>query len=101
MPPMIGPKIQPTPLHDCARLMRVAAYLGSPSTVVYGLAIVSRKVRPLAITHTPTRYAQNCAICVAGMNQDPPAATISSPVIMPPLYPNLLASIPAGIDIRK
>ena len=33
--------------------MRVAAYFGSPSTVVYGLAIVSRNVRPLAITHTP------------------------------------------------
>jgi len=29
------------------------------------------------------------------------AATISNPVMMPPLYPNLLASQPAASDIRK
>jgi hypothetical protein len=38
---------------------------------------------------------------VAGMNQNPPADTISNPVMMPPLYPSFVASQPAGIDIRK
>src|ERR1019366_7396306 len=113
MLPTIGPKIQPTPLQDCARLMRVAAEVLAPSTVVYGLAIVSRNVSPVAMMQTPARKATNAVvadtvpactmalICVAWMNQNPPAATISSPVMMPPLYPSLLASHPAGIDIRK
>ncbi len=82
-------------------MIRVAAYRGSPSTVVYGLATVSRNVSPEAITQTPNRNAQNALMPVAGMNQNPPAATISSPAMMPPLYPSLLASHPAGIDIRK
>ena len=85
------------PLHDCARLMRVAAYCGSPSTVVYGFAIVSRNVRPVAIRHTPARNATNpivgdtppaftiWPIDVAGTNHSPPAATMSSPAMMPPL----------------
>ena len=59
---MIGPKIQPMPLHDCARLMRVAAYRGSPSTVVYGLAMVSRNVRPVAMAQTPARNATNAVV---------------------------------------
>ena len=59
MLPTIGPKIQPTPLQDCARLMRVAAKRRSPSTVVYGLAMVSRNVRPVAIRQTPARKATN------------------------------------------
>ena len=77
--------------------MRVAAYVLAPSTVVYGLAMVSRNVSPVAIRQTPARKATNAAVadtvpsctmalmCVAGMNQNPPAATISSPVMMPPL----------------
>src|ERR1035437_5514767 len=113
MLPTTGPNIQPTPLQDCARLMRVAAEVGGPSTVVYGLAIVSRNVRPVAIRHTPARKATNAVVAdtvpsctmewigVAGMNQNPPAATISSPVMLPPLYPSLLPTPPAGIDIRK
>src|ERR1039457_6915298 len=40
-------------------------------------------------------------ICVAGMNHSPPAATIRSPAMMPPLYPSRVASHPAGSDIRK
>src|ERR1017187_9378343 len=40
-------------------------------------------------------------ICVAGMNHSPPAATIRSPAMMPPLYPRRVASHPAGSDIRK
>src|ERR1039458_2648950 len=113
MLPMAGPEIQPTPLQDWEMLIRVAAYLRAPSTVVYGLAMVSRNVSPVAMMQTPARNATNAVVgetlpwctmalmCVAGMNQKPPAATISSPVMMPPLDPNLLASHPAGIDIRK
>src|ERR1035441_9382736 len=90
MLPTIGPKIQPMPLQDCARLIRVAAYVLAPSTVVYGLAMVSRNVSPVAIRQTPARKATNAVvddtvpsctmalICVAGMNQNPPAATIRS-----------------------
>ena len=37
------------------------------------------------MTHTPSRNAQKAAIFVAGMNQKPPTATISSPAMMPPL----------------
>src|ERR1022692_1897443 len=40
-------------------------------------------------------------ICVAGMNHSPPAATIRSPAMMPPLYPRRVASHPGGSDIRK
>ncbi len=109
----MGPRIQPIPLHDCARLIRVAAYRRSPNTVVYGLAMVSRNVSPVAMTHTPVRKATKAMLAdtlpcftselmyVAGTNQKPPTATSSSPVMMPPLYPNLLASHPAGMDIRK
>ncbi len=68
---------------------------------MYGLAIVSRNVRPAAIRHTPARNAQKAAIEVAGMNQNPPAATISSPVMIPPLYPSFVASHPAGSAMRK
>jgi len=50
---------------------------------------------------TPRRKAQKAAMCVAGMNQRPPTATIASPTMMPPLYPSRLASTPAGRDIRK
>ncbi len=64
---------------------------------MYGLAIVSRNVRPVAIRHTPARNATKAVfgdtdparaislIPVAGMNQRPPAATISRPVMIPPL----------------
>ena len=38
---------------------------------------------------------------VAGMNQKPPIATITSPMMMPRLYPSFDARMPAGIDIRK
>ena len=65
--------------------MRVAAYSFGPSTVVYGLATVSKKVNPEAIRHTPKRNAQKVAIFVAAINQKPPTATIKSPVMMPPL----------------
>jgi hypothetical protein len=34
MLPAIGPRIQPMPFIDCARLMRVAAKSFGPSTVV-------------------------------------------------------------------
>jgi hypothetical protein len=63
--------------------------------------MVSRKVRPAAIVQTPRRKAQNCAIFIAGMNQNPPAATIRRPVMIPPLYPSRVASHPAGSAIRK
>ena len=68
-------------------------YVLAPSTVVYGLAIVSRNVSPVAMMQTPARKATNAVvedtvpsctmalICVAGMNQKPPAATISSPAV--------------------
>ena len=52
--------------------MRVAAYRWSPSTVVYGLATVSRKVSPAAMMHTPSRNAQKALMWVAGINQKPP-----------------------------
>jgi hypothetical protein len=65
--------------------MRVAAYCGGPNTVVYGFAIVSRNVSPAAMMQTPIRNAQNCAICVAGINQNPPTAVISRPMMIPPL----------------
>src|SRR3954469_13101591 len=106
MPPSGGPKIHPSPLHDCARLIRVAANRGAPSTVVYGFAIVSRNVSPVAIVQTPARNPTNAIfadtlpectselIYVAGMNQNPPTATSTSPMMMPFLYPNLLARIP-------
>src|SRR3954447_1612150 len=89
MPPSGGPKIHPSPLHDCARLMRVAANRGAPSTVVYGFAIVSRNVSPVAIVQTPARnptnaiFAETAPVCtseliwVAGTNQNPPIATDS------------------------
>ena len=69
MPPAIGPKIKPMPLQDWARLMRVAPYSSGPNTVVYGLAMVSRKVRPAAMMQTPSKKAQKDPMCVAGMNQ--------------------------------
>ena len=56
--------------------------------------MVSRNVRPAAIMQTPRRKAQNEAICVAGMNQKPPTATMSKPAMMPPLYPSRVASHP-------
>ena len=58
----MGPRIQPTPLQDCARLMRVAAYVLAPSTVVYGLAMVSRNVSPVAMRQTPARKATNAVV---------------------------------------
>ena len=81
--------------------MRVAANCGEPRTVVYGLAMVSRKVSPAAMMQTPSRKAQNAAISVAGMNQSPPTATINRPAMMPPRYPSLVASQPAGSAMRK
>ena len=66
MPPAIGPRIRPIPLQDWARLMRVAAYSSGPSTVVYGLAMVSRKVRPAAMMQTPSRNAQKEAMWSPG-----------------------------------
>src|SRR3954467_5087205 len=108
MPPSGGPKIHPRPLHDCARLIRVAANRGAPSTVVYGFAIVSRNVSPAAMKQTPPRNPTNaiggvtppaCTIALvwlAGANQKPPIATITSPAMIPPLYPSFDASIPAG-----
>src|ERR1051326_6559155 len=110
---MIGPKIQPTPLHDCATLMRNAAYCFGPRTVVYGLAMVSRNVSPVAIAQTRARYAMKAVVgetppvctmplmLVAGRNHKPPRATTSRPAIMPRLYPSLVASQPAGNDMRK
>src|ERR1035438_9954189 len=97
---MGGPMIQPAPLQDCARLMRVAAYRSGPSTVVYGFAMVSRNVRPVAMTQTPARKPMNAVVgvtlpwrtrelmWVAGMNQNPPIATMARPMMMPRLYPD-------------
>ena len=93
--------------------MRVAANRGAPRTVVYGFAMVSKKVSPVAIVQTPARNPTNAIfaetapvrtselIWVAGTNQKPPSATIPKPMTMPFLYPSLLARIPAGMDIRK
>ncbi len=53
------------------------------------------------MTQTPVKNAQKAAIFVAGMNQNPPAATSSRPAMMPPLYPSRVASQPAGSDMRK
>ena len=36
-----------TPLNDCARLIRNAAFSGSPKTVMYGFAAVSYNAEPL------------------------------------------------------
>ncbi len=59
--------------------------------------MVSRNVRPVAMAHTPAKNATNAILgdtrpaCtselmwVAGMNQNPPTATISSPAMMPAL----------------
>ncbi len=85
MPPAIGPKIKPMPLQDWARLIRVAPYSSAPKTVAYGLAMVSRKVRPAAIAQTPTKNAQKDPMWVAGINQNPPNATNKRPAMMPPL----------------
>ena len=57
MPPSGGPKIHPSPLHDCARLIRVAANFGAPSTVVYGFAMVSNyNSKPLAAEELRLRH---------------------------------------------
>ena len=82
-------------------LIRTAANWGAPNTVVYGLAIVSRKVSPMEITHTPSKKAQKVEIWVAGINQRHPNATIANPERIPPLYPNFRANHPAGRAIRK
>ncbi len=51
---------------------------------------------------TPSRNAQNKAMCIARMDQNPAAATIKRPVIMPLYtYPNFVASHPAGSAIKK
>ena len=46
---MIGPKIILIPLNDCAKFNRKSPFLGSPNTVTYKFAAVSKKAIPEAI----------------------------------------------------
>ncbi len=57
--PNRGPSIHPMTLKVYERLLRLAANLGSPNTVVYGLATVSKKVSPEKIMSRPNKNAQN------------------------------------------
>ena len=63
---MIGPKNDPTPLKLCARFSRNSEVSGSPSTVIYGLAAVSKKVNPLAKTNNAKRKKGKLSFCAAG-----------------------------------
>ena len=51
-----GASAQPMPLNDCERLRREVAVSCGPSSVAYGLAEVSRKVRPMPMIK---RHAKN------------------------------------------
>ncbi len=84
-PPISGPRSCPSALQLCARLMRAAPISGGPSTVVYGLATVSKKDNPEATTNRPTKKMSNVPIAVAGIAHKEPMATKIKPIIIPHL----------------
>jgi hypothetical protein len=53
--PMNTPAIEPRGLNDCAKLRRRSESSGGPKVATIGLADVSRKARPLAMTKSAAR----------------------------------------------
>ena len=97
------------PLIDCARLIRVAAYCGGPSTVVYGFAIVSRNVSPphaFAMKQTNAfltdKNAQNHSADLRRRNEPEPSRSDHKQAGDNAAFiSDFVASRPAGSEIRK
>ena len=65
-PPITGPKIILIPLNDCAKFNRKSPYLGSPSSVTYKFAAVSKNAIPLAIKNKAAKKKEYNLTSAAG-----------------------------------
>ena len=100
-PPTSGPQIHPSPLNDCARFSLRSLPSGSPSTVTYGFAAVSRQVSPHPITKSENRKNSNEPILPPGMKSSAPTPYSTSPVSTPARYPKRRMMFPAGSAMMK
>ncbi len=82
-PPNQAASAAPRPLNACAKFKRRGAVAGSPKTLMYGFAAVSRKVRPLAMMKSALRKNEKERIVAAGQNRKAPVAKSSRPPKMP------------------
>ena len=63
---MTGPKIMLIPLKDCAKFNLKSPDLGSPSTVTYKFAAVSKNAIPLAIRNKAAKKKEYNLTSAAG-----------------------------------
>ena len=84
-PPINGAKVAAKPLKDCEKLILLVAVAGSPKTVIYGLAAVSRKAAPENKTNNAARKNAKFLTAAAGKNKNAPHAKSMSPKSIPPL----------------
>ena len=70
----------PSELNACAKVSRLGAVRGWPSSEISGLATTWTIVMPAPSTNSANRNTPNVADRAAGMNSRQPAVIVSSPI---------------------
>ncbi len=78
--PTRGKIVVPSELNACAKVSRLCAVPGAPSSEIRGLATTWTIVMPAPSTNKASRNRPKVAVEDAGMNSRQPAVIVASPI---------------------